>query len=260
MPNKNTKNMRVKRDLKKGKRNNTDECRLKFNIRLPDPSAASNVGSMVTTRYEIDTTLGTLLQELGDRFTFWKLNHLKIKLIPFNGSAVVGFHGICALPDPEDTTPGNFSDFCNQKDVKVGPLFNMNPLIYNYRPPGDGVTKWRYCKDIVTQADRLEMFGDLVYATSSTAVSSVLSIPMAEVDVSFRFPVITAINAIKPSSPQVGDTDFLTLRKYHESQRVDSFEETPSIIEMKSNGVPLGLRETISGASTGYINLRKPLR
>ncbi len=66
--------------------------------------------------------------------------------------------------------------------------------------------KWRYCKDIIAETDRLEAFGDIVYATFSTVEATVHSILYAYVDVSFKYPVLDAINVQPPAKRNIGDS------------------------------------------------------
>jgi hypothetical protein len=185
---------------------NKDEGRFTFNIRLADPSPASNLGAMVLSRYEIDTTLGTLLQEITDRFDYWKLNSIALRVVPFRGSTQVGFHGVGILSDPQDTSPVNFTEFINLKQVKVSPIFDMNPIVLKIQPKGP--LRWRYTKDQALESDRWEAFGDLLYATASTTEAEVKSIIYAKVDISVKYPVLAALGSVQMSLaglPNQGD-------------------------------------------------------
>lgn len=218
----------------KNRRQNLDEVRLRFKIRLADPSAASNVGLFVASRYEVDTELGTLLQELGDRFEYWKLNSLAVHAIPFLGSTTVGFHGLGLLSDPQDTTPASASAFMNMKQIEVKPIFNPEPCVLKVFPKGP--LKWRYCKDIVLEDDRFEAFGDIVYGTFSTALSQVHAILHATVDVSFKYPAITAINAPRPVGKRnLGDDEEV---EYIESTRIPPVLHDVKLREAQ-NSIPI---------------------
>ncbi len=167
-------------------------CRQQFHFRLADPTATSNVGLTVFDRYELDTDLGTLLQSFGNLFEQWTVHSVDFEFYNYQGSTVVGMFTLGFLHDPEDSTPTSQVAMMSLKDVEISSAALANPLRLHVVPQMAG--QWLYCKDLVAQTDRLEMFGDMIAASSSYTTANVPGYIICHIDASFRTPINPAIN------------------------------------------------------------------
>lgn len=168
-----------------------------IHLRLTDPSAMSNVGLYVSNRIELDTELGTLLEEITDRFEQWMLHSITVIFIPINGVSTKGYVGCTYLEDPEDTTPASGSNAMNSRHCAVRSAADFNG--FKFHVPTSQKKGWLYCKDFLTVTDRWEAFGDIVFFSGSGDASLVPGILTAIVDFSCRYPVIDAVSVPAPT-------------------------------------------------------------
>jgi len=164
-------------------------------------SNTSAAGAFVLTRYEIDTTLVQSWVQAGQLFVRWRILSLSFHFKAIKGTTTEGNAGICFLPDPNETSPGNTSQAYTMESSVYGHIYSDKTL--KIKPKHN---KWLYTRDAVASTDdRLEMPGDVVYWTDNT--TSAFPPGIASVSYVVEFDQV-ANNTVTPAlQPKTVSTD-----------------------------------------------------
>lgn len=184
-----------KRKSHKNRKGNAE--RIKGNFLL-EVSAVNSGGLFVLNRFEIDTTLCSTWTSLGQIFQRWKIHSLTIRYVPAAAFTFTGLGYLAIAEDPEADTPVSAIDMMGQRCSAAGGL--REPFRLHWRPRREF---WLFTRDLLAQDDRLEMPGDLLFASDSSTNNLPPGKLVVHYDVSFDLITNSAVSLSKHVSTVV---------------------------------------------------------